>query len=630
MLTKMRSKTGGIVAKIFIGLLAASFAIWGISDVFRTKVEDTLITAGETRISSQAFQERFRDALARMAQAARRTITPDEARQMGIDRQILVQLIREAVLREAARRLDLSLSDEFIARRVASMPQFRGVDGRFDVARFRQALASAGLTEGQFISEERAALLGNGLSAAVTADMPVPRLLARQVHAHRNAMRDARFVRIVADAAAVPEPDEAALKKFHEENKTLFATPERRVLRVLALLPENFLDEMKVDEAELRQHYEARRDSYMQPERRVVEQVRFDSEEEARKAHEAIRSGALSWEELLKQKNLKPADARLGTFTRESYPDSSMAEKIFALKEGEVSAPIKGALGVFLVRVPKVEPASTKSFQEARAELEKLVKLERARDHIAELYDRIEEARASGTALADIAKELGLKIITTPPVTADGTTEGGGTASLPVPNLLLPQAFRSEVGADNDPVHTDEDGYVWFEVEKIIPPGTAPFEKVREEVKKHVIARQLAERLGKRAEELKRKAESGMSLEDIAREIGGRVESIEKVRRTDARPDFPAPAVAALFSGKPGGFAVAIGPDGRTAWLIRISERPLEKLDPNSTEARAINQVLAQGLAADMGAQFVAALQEAYDVKINQRIWRQLNGGALR
>jgi len=34
MLTAMRGATGGIVAKTFLILLAGSFAVWGVADVF--------------------------------------------------------------------------------------------------------------------------------------------------------------------------------------------------------------------------------------------------------------------------------------------------------------------------------------------------------------------------------------------------------------------------------------------------------------------------------------------------------------------------------------------------------------------------------------------------------------------
>ncbi len=248
MLTALRSKSGGIVAKIFIGLLAFSFAIWGIGDMLRVKPQDTLVSAGDTTISVQTYSDRFRQMLQQLAQRTGRGISPDEARQMGLDRQLLIQLIREAVLKEAVRRMNLSLPDDFIAERIKRMPQFAGPDGRFDKQRLQQALFSAGLSEAQFIAEERSALLGNGVMAAVTAEMRAPKTLLEQAYAWRNQTRDAAFVEIVADAARLPAPDEATLKKFYEENRQAFSEPERRVIKVLALTPANVLDKVKVSD----------------------------------------------------------------------------------------------------------------------------------------------------------------------------------------------------------------------------------------------------------------------------------------------------------------------------------------------------------------------------------------------
>ncbi|HFB98355.1 MAG TPA: hypothetical protein ENJ62_04370, partial [Bryobacterales bacterium] len=77
MLTVLRSKAGGWVAKIFIGLLAASFAVWGISDVFRGSRTDTLATVGEKEITVEQFQETFRNQLNRISQQLGKPITPD-------------------------------------------------------------------------------------------------------------------------------------------------------------------------------------------------------------------------------------------------------------------------------------------------------------------------------------------------------------------------------------------------------------------------------------------------------------------------------------------------------------------------------------------------------------------------
>ncbi len=626
MLTSMREKSGGIVAKIFIGLLAFSFAIWGVSDILRVKPEDTLISAGETTISVETYTNRFRNAVQQLSRASGRTMTQEEARQMGIDRQVLLQLMREAVLKEEARRLGLSLSDTFVAERIKRMPQFAGPDGRFDPQRLRQALFAAGLTEERFLVEERGLLLGNGVMQAVVADMQAPRTLVQQVYAWRNQGRDAAYVEIVADEAKLPQPDEATLKKFYEENIRQFTAPERRIISVLALTPDAVLDQVQVSEEDVKRLFEARRRQLEVPERRVIEQLRFDSEEQARAALQALNSGEKTWQALLEERKLKPEDVRLGPYDRKQFPDAALADAVFAGKQDAVVGPVATPLGVFIARVVEVQPGREVSFEDARQQMERELKLERARDIIAELYDKVEEARASGQTLADAAASLNLKLVRTPPVALDGSGEDGRPVAVPGGERVLGEAFRSQPGADNDVVELGEDGFAWFDVEKIIPSGPIPFDKAREKVLAAWKAQALMAELRRRAEVLKKKAEGGTPLEEIAAELGGAVKRIENVKRIDARPDFPPVAVQALFSVRPGALAVAIAPDGRKAWLMRVSERPLAQLDENSDEAKALKTVLAQGIAQDTSAQFVAALQQALDVKINMRLWRQASG----
>ncbi len=626
MLTTLRSKSGGIIAKIFIGLLAMSFAIWGISDVLRVKPEETLISAGGTTISVKTYSNRFRSMLQQLARQTGRTVTPDEARAMGLDRQLLIQLIREAVLKEATRRLNLSLPDAYIAARVKAMPQFAGPDGSFDPRLFRQALYNAGLDERQFLEEERNALLGNGVMAAVTADMTAPKTLLEKTYAFRNAMRDADYVVIVADEAALPQPDEATLKKFYEEHKQQFTAPERRVIRVLALTPETLVDKVKVNDEELKKLYESQKSRFFQPELRTVEQLRFNSEEAARQALDAFRSGAKTWEQLLAEHKLKPEDVRIGPYERKRFPNEKLAEAAFSAKEGEVTGPVKTPLGVFLVKVVKVKPGREIPFEEAKKTLEKFQKLEKARDLIADYYDRIEEARASGQGLAEAASALGLRLAVTPPVARDGTGPDGKPVNVPGGEQVLAEAFRSEPGMDNDVVELGNDGYAWFEVEKVIPAGPIPFDKVKNRVLAAWKAQALAAGLRRKAEALKKKAESGTPLQKIAEELGTTVKHIEKLRRNEARPDFPTAAVRVLFAAKPGTYAIAISPDGRKAWLMKVKARPAPAPDPKSDEMKALRIVLSRGLAQDTAAEFIAALQQAYDVKINMKLWQQATG----
>ncbi len=626
MLTVLRSKAGGWVAKIFIGLLAASFAVWGISDVFRGSRTDTLATVGEKEITVEQFQETFRNQLNRISQQLGKPITPDEARQMGIDRQILAQLIQNAALDEEARRLKISLSDRFIADRVAKMKEFQGLTGTFDVNLFRQRLAQWGLSEAQFLREEKGGILRAGLVSAISSGVTAPKPEVELVYRHRNAARDVRYFRVSPDTVQVGEPTDEQLKAFYDGHKNLFALPERRQLYIVTALPADLVDKVKIDDKAIEEYYNSHQGEFGAPETREVEQIVFPSEEEAKKALERIRSGAATWEDIAKERGVSEKDRKLGTFSRETYPDPKLVNAIFSLKEGEVSEPLKGALSISLAKVTKVVPGHVRKLAEVRDDIAKRLKLDKAKDLALELHDKVEDARASGQSIEDVARELGLKGTLLPHVSATGKDDEGKSVSLPAAAELLGAAFESDIGVDNDVITTPDDGFVWFDVRDIRPASIEPLEKAREKAVKLWKENRRRELVMEKARELKKRAEAGEDIAALAKEVGAEVKTITSLKRNDAREDFPVTAVRAVFAAPEDAWVVAPGGDGASALVIHATGLAVPPMDANADEVKSIRQVLAQSIAEDMTAQFIAALQKEYGVKVNRRLWAQITG----
>ena len=88
--------------------------------------------------------------------------------------------------------------------------------------------------------------------------------------------------------------------------------------------------------------------------------------------------------------------------------DRAVADAAFALKEGEVSAPVAGRFGTALVQVLKIEPEHARSYEEVAAELKKELAAARAKADILSIYDKIEDARSEGKPLAEAAANLKL------------------------------------------------------------------------------------------------------------------------------------------------------------------------------------------------------------------------------
>ena len=124
-------------------------------DIFRGFGRSTVAKIGRTEITVEQFRNLYNDRLQQYSRQAGRPIGPEQARQLGLDRVLVGQIVSEILLDERARALGLSLSDAEVAKQITTDPAFQGLNGQFDRARFEQVIRNAGFTEARFVAEQR-------------------------------------------------------------------------------------------------------------------------------------------------------------------------------------------------------------------------------------------------------------------------------------------------------------------------------------------------------------------------------------------------------------------------------------------------------------------------------------------
>src|SRR6201746_1239495 len=159
MLRGMRKASSNWLGKIgmatVMGVLIISFGVWGIADIFKGFGQSSLATVGKTEISTEQFRQIYTDKLQQLGRSFGRPLTMEQARAFGLDRQVLQQTIAEAALDEEARRMGLGQSDAEIMRTIYNDPNFKGVAGNFDPARFQATIRQVGYTEQRYIADQR-------------------------------------------------------------------------------------------------------------------------------------------------------------------------------------------------------------------------------------------------------------------------------------------------------------------------------------------------------------------------------------------------------------------------------------------------------------------------------------------
>ncbi|HKG72765.1 MAG TPA: SurA N-terminal domain-containing protein [Aestuariivirgaceae bacterium] len=626
MMESLRGAATGWVAKVLIGLLALSFAVWGINDVFRGYRSDVLASVGDFQISSENFRRTFEQQLRRVSRQSGQSITAQRAAELGLDRQILGEMLRDGALQQQASRLKLAVPDALVAQEIAKNPAFQNTRGDFDANRFRQILQQNGLNEQMFLLEERGQKLRQAAAEPVIAQLRSPDTLVTAILRHANEQRDARYFVLNANESEVPVPTEAELKTFYEAHPQLFTAPAYRSLTLLKLEPQDLSPAISVSEEDLAKAYEAHRADYGTPEKRTIQQLTFATLEEAKAAKQRINQGT-DFLTLAQEKGLQEKDITLGDRSRGEIPDKAIADTAFALAPGTVSEPVQGRLAVALLRVTKVTPATERPLSEVRADILEKLKLERARDQILDLHAKVEDERAGGAGFDEIGKSLKIPLINIPAVDAQGRDKAGKPIEgIPAKSEVLKLAFESDVGVEADPISTETEGLVWVDIRDAVAATVRPFTEVKADVQNALIARKLREQVLKKASDLVKRAEGGTPLETLAQEVGTEVKMESGLKRNETTANFDSAAVSALFLAADNGFVYAPDASGRSAKIIQALPLKQPTLDSKSKEAEAVRKALNEGLQNDLLATYVSSIQKSLGVSVNDQLWRQTMG----
>ncbi|NOJ50975.1 peptidylprolyl isomerase, partial [Bradyrhizobium archetypum] len=203
----------------------------------------------------------------------------------------------------------------------------------------------------------------------------------------------------------------------------------------------------------------------------------------------------------------------------------------FSLQSGEVSQPVQGRFGVALVKVGKIEPGVTPTYESVAAQVKKQIATERARAKMTEIQNKMEDERSGGANVVEASQKLGLTPITIEAVDRSGRAECLPPAGRRARGLdVVSQAFNSDVGVDNEPIQF-AGGYVWYDVLGITPSRERPLDEVRSQVEAKWREDQISNRLRAKATEMVQKVEQGSSLATEAAAVGSKVETATGFRR---------------------------------------------------------------------------------------------------
>ena len=457
---------------------------------------DVLAQVGDQEITVGEFQTLFRRQLQSYQVQSGGEITADLLRSMGIDRQLLQQVIDEyAALQEAA-RLGVTVSDAEVREAIVSLPAFQQ-DGEFiGEAAYLQMLRmqQPPLSPADFEENVRRSLMLQRLQAALTDWITVSDDDVEREHVRRNERVRLSAVSFRADdfreGLDATDDDVAAL---FEQNANDYLVPEKRRLRFVLIDVPALKAAFTPSDADVQAYYDNNLDRYTEEVDLRVSHILLRTQDaelaEVQAQAESIvaeaRNGA-DFAELARRysedEGTRDAGGDLGRITRgQMVPEFEGAA--FALEQDEVSDPVTSMFGVHVIKATEKTGGATQTLDDVRDAI----------------VDILQQESADARALA-LAEAMSLEIDEAVDLEAAAARRGleaqeSGFAALGEPILGLgfssevtTQAFQLAEGEVAGPIPTPT-GPAFVTVTGIQAPYVPPLEEVEARVRDDVIRR---------------------------------------------------------------------------------------------------------------------------------------------
>jgi peptidyl-prolyl cis-trans isomerase D len=406
-------------------------------------------------------------------------------------------VLKELTLREA-RRMGLRITDEDVRILIEKMPIFQ-TDGEFDQRKYENTtVEEAGMAPGEFEAWLRDEILMNRVFAMVGSAARVSEAEVKARFDEEGEKVRVAYAFLPASLEPTVKPSEEALKTYYSAHLAKYHSGRRVSIRYVLVDLAKQRKEVKASEAEVKEYYERNKHVYADAgqircrhilfavppgeEERAWEEARAKAEKAAARA----RAGE-DFAKLAQELSEDPGSAREGGdlgFFPKGRTDQGFEAAAFALKEGEISGPVKSIYGYHVIkREPDFAP-----FEEQADEIKEMLETQAAENRALTLATDLAQRVGAGGELAAEAAALDLKVEKAGPFEAAGTVGDLGWQQ-----RIAEEAFTLDAGGtgsvlpvvDSDPrapARRRLRGYVVYQVAARLEPGPAPFDEVKETV----------------------------------------------------------------------------------------------------------------------------------------------------
>jgi peptidyl-prolyl cis-trans isomerase D len=633
MLAKMRRHMNWL--KWSLGIVCLAFIIFYIPDFLRgsgadaasgdtiARVEGRDITAAEFRRTYQAQLQAYRSAYGG-------NMSDQLLKQLGVEQQILQQMVDERAGLAEADRLGIAVSDEEVRQHIFSLSAFQENGAFIGELRYAQLLRMQRppMAPADFEESVRRQLTVDKLRASLTDWLTIPDKDVEQEYRRRNDKVKLAVVTFAADTfrpqATATDADVAS---YFEPHKADFKIPEKRKIRYLLIDIDAMRAKIVVPAADVERSYNNSIEQYTTPEQVRASHILLKTEGKDDAAVKATASDVLKqakagadFAELAKKHSEDEASAKNGgdlDYFGKGKMVPEFDQAAFAMQPGQISDLVKTQYGYHIIKVVDKKAATTRSLPDVRQQITDQLAYERAQAQAADLAQKLEKQITKPADLDRVAQAQGLTVQESGFFARDEPILGLG----PSPEAAA-RAFEMKPGGVAGPVRTSR-GFAFESLVSKQDPYLPKLDEVKARVKDEVIKQKARELSRQKAAEIAAKLKTAPDFEKAAKAAGFEAKTTELIARDAPIPDLGAAAAVeeAAFKLPVGAVSDPIATDNGTA-VVKV----LEKKEVTPQELAAAADKFRDELLADRRNRFFST----YMVKAKQKMKIDVNRETLQ
>ena len=479
LLKSIKENSKGVVTYVIVGLISLTFVITALYGIDFSGSSNVVAIVNDDEISQDDFRSEFNAKKRRLQQELDEKYTAEFDN--ALKQSTLESMINRRLLNQLASDLGHATTGRELQALIHSNNVFK-IDGKFSLEKYKQMLRLNGYSDTQYEAVKSTELTQSQVKYNLLNSAFVTPYALQNLSKLNNQQRKFSYIKLSADQyKGKVKVDIKSVEEYYDKQTESFFEPQKIKVDFIELSLSEIAKDIKVNDDELFNFYEDEKERFTTEEERQAQHILVESEQQAEQIATQLNSGA-DFAKLAETHSLdtgsKDVGGDLGFFTL-GVMMSEFEDKVFSMKVGEVSSPVKTEFGYHVIKLNNIQTGTVKPFDEIRVELAELYTQRAAQKSLYDLTEQLTNL-AYEASLEEASDQMNLKLNTSEFFAQNSTEFEPKFASAAYSDLVLNKGENSEL------IELSKDRFVVLRVKDKLAERQKLFDEVKGEINTHL------------------------------------------------------------------------------------------------------------------------------------------------